>query len=187
MLDLTIQRELFSRYYPTILTLVDNNLKYFGFKSPPQLQFACNENIAYTCVYRSQTDTLIVNPCFLDFCYENKKEPLHVEFYILHELRHRFQFRETERYSQNEPTNVDSGQIKSWQNNYKKYISPNSTKDGNGDYYKQPVEFDANAFAYAILKLKYGSDALSCLLIPPYYGQDFDEQVTQNMKTITQI
>ena len=59
----------------------------------------------------------------------------------------------------------------------KKQYVPALNKDGKGnaEYYEQDLEFDAFAFAYAVIKYKYGD--VRYIFKPTRYGKEFDEMV----------
>lgn len=51
----------------------------------------------------------------------------------------------------------------------------NTDGSENPKYFNQDMEFDAYAFAYAVMKYKYGE--ISYLYKPTAYGNEFDETV----------
>ncbi len=92
----------------------------------------------------------------------------------MHEIRHIFQNLICEDYKNGFEIRVDERLVNQWiyeKEHYQKSI------DGNGDenecYFKQNIEMDANAYAFALgeMKCKYGD--LSKLYISKSYSKEF--------------
>lgn len=87
----------------------------------------------------------------------NKNEPKWIEYFIIHETFHLFQKLSIQRNDQN-PV------VEQWKYEFDNYIKPTEDKE---KYYLQRVEFDAFAYAYAVMLYKYKSP--SYIKFPQFY------------------
>ena len=123
--------------------------------------------------YDRTNDILRINICFLYFAFEKINQPLQVEYFLLHEIRHKYQFLEIAKYQNGSETETDVERIKRWMQELGNYTRPMEGHDK--DYHRQDLEMDAYAFAYAVMTYKYGS--VPYLSPPPYYGKEFFDMV----------
>lgn len=168
-------QELQSRYAPVINDIIASNVKFYRFNKTINWQFCYDERVAIFGSYNNKRDILSINICFVAFSFE-RNEPLHIEYFLLHEIRHIFQFIEMSDFKAGRETYIDSEIIKKWISENENYIGVlNENGSENQNYFKQDMEFDAYAFAFAVMKYKYGK--IPYLYKPSKYGEEFDNTV----------
>ena len=132
------------KYTPIIEKLLAENEKFYQFPGKTEWRFVQNKDraiIAYCDKY------LVININIVAIEYmEEVKQPLILEYYILHEIRHKYQ-RMCVR--NNEPIPP----VGKWRYEFENYVNMNQSIDA---YYSQSIEFDAFAFSYAVMLYKYG-------------------------------
>ncbi len=64
-------------------------MKFYRFGKSINWQFFYNERVAIFGRYDNKMDVLSINICSVAFSFE-RNEPLHIEYFILHEIRHVF-------------------------------------------------------------------------------------------------
>ena len=180
-MDIEFLQELQNRYAPIISNLIASNINFYRFKKTIKWQFYYDERVSIFGYYSDKTDILSVNICFVDFAFK-RQEPLQIEYFLLHEIRHVFQFLEISDFKEGKETCIDSEIIKKWISENENYCAA-LNEDGNENpaYFKQDMEFDAYAYSYAVMKYKYGD--ISYLYKPTRYGDEFDETVENWCKT----
>ena len=95
-----------------------------------------------------------------------------IEYFIIHEIRHIYQNEQIRRYKNKEPIVETESTIKTWINEKKKKLKRyNEDGSDNVDFYMQKKEYDAYAFAYAVMKYKY--DTAFDPFIPEVYKKPF--------------
>lgn len=174
-MDYNLFNKLQSHYAPVINNIIASNVKFYRFKKTIRWQFCYDERVAIVGSYNNKCDILSINLCSVAFSFE-RNEPLQIEYYLLHEIRHAFQYSEISDFKEGKETCVDSEIIKKWiseQENYSGALNADGSE--NPDYFKQDMEFDAFAFAFAVMKYKYGK--IPYLYKPKKYGDEFDKTV----------
>ena len=158
--------ELKRQYTPIVQDLIDSNIKFYGFNHKIEWEFFANEN---TAIFGSskQDLKLYINIYSVIHSYE-LNEPLQIEYFILHEIRHIYQRLSVLINKQNDNNNE---MAKQWDYEFTHYIKPNENVI---DYYNQHIEFDAFTYAYSIMIYKYNK--ISYIDYPRYYHSfnDFD-------------
>lgn len=174
-MDKKIFQDLQNYYSPLITKIISGNIKFYRFNKKIRWRFFDDERVAIFASYSHINDILNINLCSVVFAIE-KNEPLQIEYFILHEIRHAFQFAEMMDLKNGLTTCVDPTIINKWIIENENYTGA-LNKDGseNKDYFKQDMEFDAYAFAYAVIKYKYGR--IPYIYKPAKYGEEFDKTV----------
>ena len=164
------------RYTPVIDFIINSNKRFYNIPDPIKWRFFFNESPAITAKYDKTEKGIIINIVFVDFAFSPmQREPYQAEFFILHELRHWYQFSEMEKYKA-DPTTCDNPILaEKWLKESANYVPPSVGED-NTDYYAQDLEEDAYAFAYAVLSYKYGK-GLPHLVQRAYENEAFFKRV----------
>ena len=95
--------------------------------------------------------------------YEELNQPLMMELFILHEIRHLFQRFCVQDLYYNDPPKLAIPQAQQWANEFSNYIK---ATDNIELYYSQSIEFDAFSFSHAVMLYKYGNVEY---VIPPKF------------------
>lgn len=141
--------QLKSKYEPIIQQIIDSNSIYYRFEAPVRWEFFEDQHVANT-AYTNNAG-IKINILSVDFAYTVKNEPLQVEYFVLHELRHHRQRLDVLSYTK-QSILIDH-QIERWISELENYNSP---KKSLAEYYEQQMEFDAFAFSYSLMLFKYG-------------------------------
>ena len=113
-----------------------------------------NVDIIASCNRKS--NIISINPASVDHAFQIN-EPLQIEYFVLHEMRHAYQNLEIKKYKEDPSKCVNAELAKRWMEEQDTYVPPlNANGEQNLNYYKQSLEFDAYAYAYSIMKYKYG-------------------------------
>lgn len=168
-------QELQRCYAPVVTNIIASNMKFYRFGKTINWQFFYDERVAIFGMYDNKKDVLSINIYSVAFSFE-RNEPLHIEYFLLHEIRHAFQFTEMSDYKAGRDICIDLEIIKKWIDEHENYVGV-LIEDGseNPKYFNQDMEFDAYAFAYAVMKYKYGE--ISYLYKPTAYDEEFDKTV----------
>lgn len=125
---------------------------------------------------------LLNNYVYQKYNIENL-QPLHIEYFLLHEIRHIYQHLEIEDY-RTDPSKCNSVELaREWSEEENNYVMA-LDKDGNenAEYFAQDMEMDAFAYSYAVMKYKYGE--VEYLYIPKaYINEEFDKIVAEWQET----
>jgi len=136
--------ELKKKYTPIIDKLLIDNEKFYQFSNKTEWRFIQNEDKA---IIAHCDNNLVININIVSIAYmEEVKQPHMLEYYLLHEIRHKYQ-RMCVNNNQPVPT------LEIWRFEFKNYITMYQDIDA---YYNQSIEFDAFAFSYAVMLYKYG-------------------------------
>ena len=163
------------KYAPIITNIINENVKFFRFRETIKWQFGFDERVAIFACCDRKTKILTINIAAVDFALRIN-EPLHIEYFVLHEIRHIYQYMEIDDYINNSSDCNNAELAQKWAKEVERY-APAINKEGNEnpEYYKQDLEFDAFAFAFAVMKYKYGD--IPYIQKPTKYGEEFDETV----------
>ncbi len=170
------------KYTEYIKNIINSNVKFYRFYKKIQWQFGYDKQISIFACCNSKTNVITVNVAAVD-CAFKRNEPLQIENFLLHEIRHIYQHLEIAGW-RTDPTkcaNVKLAEL--WAEESTKYV-PALDKNGNenSEYFAQDMEMDAFAYAYAIMKYKYGT--IHYLYVPEAYKNvEFDKLVTEWMNT----
>lgn len=103
-----------------------------------------------------------------------------IEYYILHEIRHIYQNEQIRRYKAKEAIEEPESIIKEWIKEKKLNLKRKNEDGGdNVDFYMLKKEYDAYAFAYAVMKYRYENEFDP--FIPEPYKRPFLIQVKRWM------
>ncbi len=163
------------RYAPLITNILTDNVKFFRFHEAIKWQFSFDERIAIFAWCNRKTNILTINIGAVDFAL-SINEPLHIEYFLLHEIRHIYQHMEIANYKNNSSACNNPKLAQKWADEEEQYV-PALNNDGseNQNYFNQNMEFDAFAFAFAIMKYKYGE--IPYIQKPLRYGEEFYKTV----------
>lgn len=180
-MDKQLFEELRICYAPIITSIINSNSKFFRFRETIKWQFNFDERVAIFACCDRKTNILTINIGAVDFAFRIN-EPLQIEYFLLHEIRHIYQHMEIADYNNNISACNNPDLAKKWADEEKKYVAAiNQEGKENAEYYKQDLEFDAFAFAYAVMKYKYGN--VPYITIPKAYGNEFSQVVEDWCKT----
>lgn len=167
--------ELEYRYLPIVRSIISSNQRFFKLDKQINWSFMYDDRVALVAHYNNKTKKIIVNIAAVDFAFQ-KNEPLHIEYFLLHEMRHMYQYTEIEKYKAN-PEKCNNIEIaKKWSDEEYNYVPP-LDKEGNqnDDYFEQDMEMDAVAYAYAVMIYKYG--CVEYLCVPKAYKNEKFEKI----------
>lgn len=153
--------ELTEKYRHIIQNIIDANVKFYGFANKIEWKFFADPSIAI--IAKTDPDlTLLLNINSVDYAY-TINEPLHIEYFILHEIRHIYQRRLVFLYK-TDRANCPAPELASrYDYEFNNYVNPT---DRNG-YYSQQIEFEAFIFSYSVILYKYGP--IEYIKLPNYY------------------
>lgn len=171
---MTIEKELFEllrqQYSPVISNIINSDVRFYRTNQTIQWRFGYDERVAIFAWCDRKTNIITVNIAAVDFTFQ-QNEPLHIEYFLLHEIRHIYQHLEIEDY-RNDPTKCNNAELaKKWSEEEDNYVTAlNKEGKENTDYFLQDMEMDAFAYAYAVMKYKYGE--VKYLYLPEVYHND---------------
>ena len=168
------------QYSPIISKIINDNARFYRMDKTIEWCFDFDERVAIFGYCDRKTNVLTINIAFIDFAFQ-RNEPLQIEYFLLHEIRHIFQYLEMEYYKTNPEKCNNIELAKKWAQESGHYAFP-LDKNGNQNtqYFQQDMEFDAFAFSFAVMKYKYGN--IPYLSKPKNYGDEFDEAVNEWIK-----
>lgn len=173
--------ELRIRYSPLITSIINDNVKYFRFRETIKWQFGFDERVAIVACCDRNTNILTINIGAVDFALRIN-EPLQIEYFLLHEIRHIYQHKEIADYTNDISACNNPELAKKWADEENNYVAAiNQDGKENTDYFRQDLEFDAFAFAYAVMKYKYGD--IPYISVPKAYGKEFFQVVEDWIET----
>ena len=142
---------------PLLVNWMNNDIRFYMFADVGQIDFKyaekgfeSRENAAQ-CSYEKRRITFNIDWLKDRFKYN---EIYQIEYLIMHEVRHFYQRRVVESYTNKEGIRLYESPsiIRAWKDNFEHYIR---NKGGEGeddkDYFTQPVEVDAVAYSYYLL------------------------------------
>lgn len=155
-------RILENKYQPIIQKMIDDNKKFYGFNNQINWSFFINKDIGLVATNTPKLE-LNVNILAVDFAYKNN-EPIMIEFFILHEIRHIYQRYIAGLLNTKDCPNIQLATIYKYEfANYCNYYQNREI------YYSQQIEFEAFIFSYSVIKYKYGN--VSYIHYPSFYDQ----------------
>ena len=171
-----------SKYSPFISGIINSNVKFYRTNRTIQWRFGYDERVAIFAWCDRKTNIITVNIAAVDFSFQ-QNEPLHIEYFLLHEIRHIYQHLEIEDY-RTDPSQCNNVELaKKWAEEENKYVTV-LDKDGNENsgYFAQDMEMDAFAYSYAVMKYKYGE--VEYIYVPKAYrNKEFEEIVEEWIET----
>lgn len=164
------------QYTPVIDFIIDSNKRFYSIQDPIKWRFFFNENPAVTAFYNNAEKRVSINVVFVDWAF-SQREPYQIEFFILHELRHWYQYSEMEK-CKTDPSMCENPTLtEKWVKESANYVPPLNCEDKkNADYYRQDMETDAFVFSYAVVSYKYGK-GLPHLVPHAYENEAFFKRV----------
>jgi hypothetical protein len=155
------------QYSPIISRIINSNVRFYRTNQTIQWQFGFDERVALFASCNRQTNILTINIAAVDFAFQ-QNEPLQIEYFLLHEIRHIYQHLEVEDYK-TDPTKCNNAELaRKWSEEEENYIAAlNKDDKENAGYFQQDMELDAYAYAFAVMKYKYGE--IPYLYVPKAY------------------
>ena len=148
------------KYKHIIQNIIDSNAKFYGFENKVEWEFFDNSDRAIVGKVGSNLK-LFININSVIYSYEIN-EPLQIEYFILHEIRHIYQKRLILLYK-TDITHCPSPELAQKYNyEFNHYIKPENLEE----YYSQQIEFEAFTFSYAVMLYKYGQ--VEYIKLPEY-------------------
>lgn len=179
---MTIEKELFEclqqQYSPIISDIINSNVRFYRTNQTIQWRFGYDERVAIFAWCDRKTNIVTVNIAAVDFSFQ-QNEPLHIEYFLLHEIRHIYQHLEIADY-QKDPTKCNNAELaKKWSEEENNYVTAlNREGKENMGYFLQDMEMDAFAYSYAVMMYKYGE--VKYLYVPKaYQNNEFDRIVNE--------
>lgn len=148
-----------------------DNSKYQNINESIRWCFICCD-ISISATTNHTTNVININyNWFIDCLIHNKG--YEIEYFLIHETRHVFQHIVIKEYREHKDTGVSEDIVKRWIEEGKHYIT-SIDMDGkvNIDYFKQDVELDAFAFAYALMSYKYKAKYDDLLYVNDLYKNE---------------
>lgn len=156
--------ELKIEFTPIIQSIINDNTKYFSFTQEVKWQYIDNKDIT---MIASCDRNLTININIVAISHMRKiNQPLMLEYFILHEIRHLYQRLFISQYYL-KPDDFNYKRAKQWLTEFNNYT--NIYQD-RSRYYYQSIEFDAFAFSYAVMLYKYGK--VDYIFPPEIYNND---------------
>ena len=134
-----IEKELFERlqqqYSPIISDIMNSNVRFYRTNQTIRWGFGYNERVAIFAWCNRKTNIVTVNIAAVDSALQ-QNEPLDIEYFLLHEIRHIYQHLEIEDY-RNDPTKCNNAELaKKWSEEEDNYVTAlNKEGKENTDYY----------------------------------------------------
>ena len=151
-------------FVPIIKSIINDNAKFYQFTQEIKWQYIYIEDVALIAMC---DNSLTINVNIASILHMRKiNQPLMLEYYILHEIRHLYQRLFILRYYL-DPTDPNYKKAEQWLTEFNHYA--NIYEDKNR-YYYQSIEFDAFAFSYAVMLYKYGK--VDYITAPNIYDND---------------
>ena len=158
-------------YAPYIKNIINDNVRFYRFRETIQWGFYQNDDCSVYAFHNRNTNAVMINLLAVIDSYIHR-DFYTIEYFILHEIRHVFQQSEVRDYKAGKETVVNQDLIKKWIYEEEHYNTAlNSEGEENPEYFKQDIEMDAYAFAYAVMKYKYKD--IGALYVPPLYNSNF--------------
>lgn len=151
-----------NKFKPVIQHIIDDNKKFYGFNSPIYWNFFVDNDICLVATTTSKLE-LKINIVSVEFAYKNN-EPLMVEFFILHEIRHIYQKYFTNLLNTNKCPDTKLAKIYKYE--FANYCNIYQNREC---YYRQQIEFEAFTFSYSVIKYKYGE--VNYIHYPSFYDE----------------
>ena len=181
-MDKFLFNKLCNKYSPIITKLINENIKFYRFHETIRWQFGFDERVAIVASCNKTNNILTINVASVEFAFQ-RNEPLTIEYFLLHEIRHIYQHLEIADYKNCPSKCIDPLLAKKWAEEEANYVTALNNQDHeNAAYFQQDIEFDAYVFAYAVLKYKY-KNLPDYIFRPKAYGQEFDDLVDKWCKT----
>ena len=178
MIDEQKFNSLVLKYSPIIKSIIDSNVKYYRTNQVIKWKFGYDDRVAMVALCDKKNNVITLNIASVDFSF-SINEPLQIEYFLLHEIRHIYQYLEIQTYIQ-EPSKCNNYELaKKWFEESNNYAPPVDKKNNeNILYYKQDMEMDAFAYSYAVMLYKYGK--INYLEIPKVYQNEEFESIVNS-------
>lgn len=182
MISKDLSTLLCQKYSMYISNIINSNVKFYRINQTIKWQFGYDERVAIFACFSRKTKVITINIAAVDFSFQ-QNEPLHIEYFLLHEIRHIYQYSEIEDYKTNSSRCNNVALAKKWSEEESNYVTA-LDKDGNEntEYFMQDMEMDAFAYSYAVMKYKYGE--VEYLYIPKVYRNEIFEKIVDEWQEI---
>lgn len=154
-------------YAPMIEKIINSNVDFYRTNQTVRWNFGHDKRCEIFGVCDRKTNVITLNIESVHSAIQ-QNEPLQIEYFLLHEIRHIYQHLEKETYKINPLQCNNADLARKWLEEEKDYIPAlNKENKENAGYFKQDMELDAYAYAFAVMKYKYGN--VPYLYIPKAY------------------
>jgi hypothetical protein len=155
------------RYAPMIEKIINSNVDFYRTNQTIQWNFGYDKRCEIFGACDRKTNVITLNIESVHSAIQ-QNEPLQIEYFLLHEIRHIYQRLEIEDFKQN-PTKCNNADLaRKWLEEETNYTTAlNQNNEENAEYFQQDLELDAYAYALAVMKYKYGD--VPYLYIPQAY------------------
>lgn len=181
-----MSRELFKslceKYSALVDKIINSNVKFYRTSRTIKWKFGYDDEVSILGACDKHTGEITVNIAAVDY-FIRINEPLTIEYFLLHEIRHIYQQLEIADYQVDLSKCNNVELAKKWAEETNSYVTA-LDKDGNENakYFLQDIEMDAFAYSYAIMRYKYGE--VEYLYVPNEYKNDaFDKIVAEWQET----
>lgn len=162
IMNSNILESLKTKYHSVIQKIIDENEPFYQFENQVHWNFFHDNNVALV-AFCDKGFNIQINILAVVKAYEELNQPLMIELFILHEIRHLFQRFCVQDLYYNDPPKLAIPQAQQWANEFNNYIK---ATDNIELYYSQSIEFDAFSFSHAVMLYKYGNVEY---IIPPKF------------------
>lgn len=160
-------------FTPLIKKLIEDNIKFYRHKETVKWTFGYDEDASIMAVYNRNTNVITLNLKSVIISF-NSDCLRTVEYYLLHEIRHKFQNSIIKDYKEGLEISIDKEIVERWIYESEHYVkSCDERGNENPEYFLQDSEMDAYAYSLAVMKYKYKD--ISDLYVPYIYGDEFKE------------
>ena len=155
-----------------IQNIIDSNKSFYFFDNKIEWEFFKDSNLSkFAYVDRTLKLHLNINSILRSY---DINQPLWIEHFIFHEIRHIYQRRLIIKYNFGEipHSTMEAETVEQYQYEFDNYIDLNNDKIG---YYSQLIEIEAFTFAYAAMYYKYGT--IDYIKLPPLLQESQISQI----------
>ncbi len=154
-------------YAPMIEKIINSNVDFYRTNQTIRWNFGHDKRCEIFGACDRKTNVITLNIESVHSAIQ-QNEPLQIEYFLLHEIRHIYQRLEIEDFKQNPAKCNNADLARKWSEEEANYIAAlNKDDKENAGYFQQDMELDAYAYAFAVMKYKYGE--IPYLYVPKAY------------------
>ena len=180
-----LYHELCFYYAPVINQIINEDVRFCNLKEKVEWKFGFNERLAIFAWCDKNRNLLTINIASVNYAFEIG-EPLQVEYFLLHELRHIYQNIQIENYKKSPNSCFNPILVEKWIKEKEDYKTVLNEDKGKSEYFGQDIEYDAYVFAYAVMQYKY-TQLPEYIKIPKAYGEEFLKSVEERIQELRSI
>lgn len=139
-----IEKELFEllqqQYSPIISDIINSDVRFYRTNQTIRWKFGYDERVAIFAYCDRKTNIVTVNIAAVDFSFR-QNEPLHIEYFLLHKIRHIYQHLEIADYRKDLTKCNNAELAKRWSEEENNYVTAlNKEGKENMGYFLQDME-----------------------------------------------